>query len=87
MFLSFNKDTCLICPLAKHARTPFPLSTISSSKCFDLIHCDIWGPFTISSFTGAKYFLAIVDDYSRCTWTYLMHFKYEAFQLIQQFFL
>ena len=31
----------------------------------------------------AHYFLTIVDDYSRCTWVYLMLGKYEVSQLIK----
>ena len=42
--LKFNFDSshkCDICPLAKQTRHPFPFSSISTSKCFSLIHCDI----------------------------------------------
>ena len=36
---------CDICPLAKQKRLPFNNSTTISNECFDLLHCDIWGPF------------------------------------------
>ena len=35
---------CLTCPLAKHTKTPYPLSTTVAALPFDLIHVDIWGP-------------------------------------------
>jgi len=35
-------DFCQICPLAKPKRLPFPVSTSSSNKFFDLLHMDIW---------------------------------------------
>lgn len=72
---SCNTDKCLICPLAKQTRSPFPLSFISSKVCFDLIHVDIWGGYKIASLSGAKYFLTIVDDFTRSTWVNLMKHK------------
>ncbi|XP_015160329.1 uncharacterized protein [Solanum tuberosum] len=51
-----------------HTRSVFPSSSIRSSACFDLIHVDLWGPYSTSTFDGNKYFLTIVDDFSRLTW-------------------
>lgn len=31
-------NKCTVCPSAKHAKMPFPTSSIQSSRCFDLIH-------------------------------------------------
>jgi hypothetical protein len=81
-----NKD-CSVCPLAKQHRISFPISTTHSAHLFDLIHCDIWGPFSSPSSNGSKYFLTIVDDHSRFTWTYLMQNKSQTRFLIQSFFL
>lgn len=53
---------------------------------FDLIHCDIWGPYHVSSYTGYNYFLALVDDCSRFTWVYLSKQKSEARNVIPRFF-
>lgn len=49
-----------------------------TSRIFELIHCDLWGPYRTSSHSGAKYFLTIVDDYSRGVWLYLLADKSEA---------
>ena len=82
-----NKDfICEICPRAKQPRLPFSLRTTYSSHCFELIHVDIWGPFSIPSNNGSRYFLTIVDDYSRCTWLYLMQHKSETFTMLVHFF-
>lgn len=40
----FN-NTCKVCALAKQTRLSFSTSSISSLKHFELIHCDICGPF------------------------------------------
>lgn len=80
-----SNQCCLVFPLAKHRRLPFPVSSTSSMNVFDLIHCDLWGPFSISSLTGAKYFLTIVDDYSRFTWTHLLQAKSQTQNLFKSF--
>ena len=77
---------CSICPLPKQKRLSFPTSVSTSSSCFDLIYVDIWGPYSTPSPNGSKYFLTIVDDYSRCTWVFLMKHKSEASYLIQSFY-
>ena len=80
-----NND-CTVCALAKQIRLPFSTSSISSDKPFELIHCDIWGPFKVPPLSGAKYFLTIMDDFSRFTWVFLMHHKSET-KISNQFFL
>jgi hypothetical protein len=77
---------CTICPLARNKRLPFPHSVTSSVAIFDLIHCDIWGPYSVSSRAGHHYFLTIVDDYSRYTWIHLMKSKDQTRTHIQAFF-
>ena len=82
-----NKDfVCDVCPRAKQSRLSFSQSTSYSSHCFELIHVDIWGSFSIPSKNGSHFFLTIIDDYSRCTWIYLMKHKSETFNMLIQFF-
>lgn len=42
--LASQNNPSSVCPLAKLHMLPFPVSQHKSEKCFDLIHCDIWGP-------------------------------------------
>ena len=81
-----SNHICHVCALAKQTRLPFSISSISSIKPFELIHCDIWGPYKIPSLSGAKYFLTIVDDFSRFTWVFFMHHKSETRHLLINFF-
>ncbi|BAU00227.1 hypothetical protein VIGAN_10180200, partial [Vigna angularis var. angularis] len=63
---------CESCQLGKHVRSVFPKR--SQSMCtssFSIIHSDVWGPSRVSSF-GFRYFVTFIDEYSRCTWVYLM---------------
>jgi hypothetical protein len=82
---STGKSICDICPLAKQKRLSFPLSMHTSTQVFQLIHIDIWGPFSVTSYSGHQFFLTIVDDYSRFTWLFLMKTKSETRGLLNNF--
>ncbi|XP_015164024.1 uncharacterized protein [Solanum tuberosum] len=70
-----NISKCLVCPYAKQTRSVFPSSCIKSTACFDLVHIDLWGPYNTPTVDGNRYFLTIVDDFSRMTWLFLLQFK------------
>ena len=74
-----------ICPLARQVRLPFPNSDIRASHCFDLIHMDVWGPYKVATHNNMRCFLTLVDDYSRWTWTFLMHLKSDVCTLLKSF--
>jgi hypothetical protein len=81
-----NKDEpCDVCFKAKQTRTSFPISSNKVDDLFELIHCDVWGPYSVPSSCGASYFLTIVDDNSRGVWIYLMANKTEVAKLIKNF--
>ena len=63
----------------------FPLSSSKSKKCFDLIHVDVWGPYSFTSIHGHKYFLTIIDDYSRNTWVFPLKQKSEVVKILEDF--
>lgn len=77
---------CDICPRAKQTRDSFPISDNKASRIFELIHCDLWGPYHTVSSCGARYFLTIVDDFSRAVWVFLLIDKLEVFQMFMSFF-
>ncbi|GJY03526.1 putative RNA-directed DNA polymerase [Tanacetum coccineum] len=76
---------CDICHRAKQTREPFPISDHKTTKVGDIVHLDVWGPYRIASREGHKYFLTIVDDYSRVVWLYLLKSKDEVFSHILVF--
>ncbi|XP_075096358.1 uncharacterized protein LOC142174459 [Nicotiana tabacum] len=77
--------TYVICPMARQSKLSFPSSSISTKKVFELIHVDTWGPYNSATYDGFKYFLTIVDDFSRGTWTYLLTNKSNAFTILRGF--
>ena len=80
-----NNFHCDICPIAKQKRLPFNKSSHVSKNCFDLLHCDLWGPFSVPTIDNCKYFLTIVDDCSRSTWVYLLKHKSQTQSILEQF--
>jgi transposase InsO family protein len=80
-----NKAACDICHFAKQKKLPFPHSYFHASSKFELLHLDIWGPLAIQSIHGHKYFLTIVDDYSRYVWIVLLKSKSEVSLHVQNF--
>ena len=76
---------CDVCPRAKQQRLPFQLSTISTCELFELIHIDTWGPYHTKTYSRHRFFLTIVNDYIRITWTHLMVTKDEAIGFIKAF--
>ncbi|XP_052725873.1 retrovirus-related Pol polyprotein from transposon TNT 1-94 isoform X1 [Vigna angularis] len=79
--------SCESCQLGKHTRSSFPRSVSQrASSPFSLVHSDIWGPSRVKSILGFQYFVTFIDDYSRCTWLFLMKNRSELFSIFQSFF-
>ncbi|KAG7543542.1 Integrase catalytic core [Arabidopsis thaliana x Arabidopsis arenosa] len=80
--VSFNSEisnkACDVCLRAKQTRSCFPISDNKTSSVFELIHVDLWGPYRTPSSSGARYFLTVVDDFSRSVWIYLQNDKTET---------
>ncbi|GJT79360.1 retrovirus-related pol polyprotein from transposon TNT 1-94 [Tanacetum coccineum] len=75
--LKFVKDhLCSSYEFEKAKRNSFHIKTTPSSKRrLQLLHMDLCGPMRVESINGNKYFLVIVDDYSRYTWTHFLRSK------------
>ena len=43
-----------------------------STQFLEIVHTDICGPFDVSSFGKERYFITILDDYSRYGYVYLL---------------
>ncbi|GJU59725.1 putative RNA-directed DNA polymerase [Tanacetum coccineum] len=81
-----DEIVCEVCQKAKQTREPFPLSDHVTKQLGDLVHLDLWGPYKMASREGFKYFLTIVDDFSRAVWVYLLKGKDEVFDCICVFY-
>nr|GEV20934.1 retrotransposon protein, putative, Ty1-copia subclass [Tanacetum cinerariifolium] len=70
---------CENCVLGKSHRVSFGVGRHTTQGVIDYVHSDLWGPSQVESLGGKRYFLSIVDDYSRRVWVYILRFKHEAF--------
>ncbi|GJV63964.1 retrovirus-related pol polyprotein from transposon TNT 1-94 [Tanacetum coccineum] len=58
-------DFCENCVLGKSHRVSFGVGRHTTQGVIDYVHSDLWGPSQVESLGGKRYFLSIVDDYSR----------------------
>ncbi|GJY63733.1 ribonuclease H-like domain-containing protein [Tanacetum coccineum] len=79
---SVSDHLCDTCNKAKQAREPFPLSDHKSTKISQLVHLDVCGPYKVVSRDGFRYFLTIVDDFSRVVWVYMLKGKDDVYDSI-----
>jgi hypothetical protein len=79
-FVSCNNNLapCDSCHFAKQKKLPFPNSITKSCVPFEVLHADLWGPYSTISLLGHKYFLTLVDDYTRFTWVIFLKSKTET---------
>lgn len=63
----------------------FPISHTREQQPFSLIHVDLWGAYRVSTHSGHRYFLTLVDDFTRMTWVYLLRLKSDSIVILQQF--
>ncbi|GJT77687.1 ribonuclease H-like domain-containing protein [Tanacetum coccineum] len=81
-----NTICCEICQRAKQTREHFPLSDHKSKSLGDLVHLDLWRPYKVTSFEGFRFFLTVVDDYTRAVCIYLNKSKDEVSHFITVFY-
>lgn len=67
---NMHEFSCDPCIFAKHHKLPYPISSSLASKSFDLVRTP--------SLSRAPYFLTILDDNIRITWTHLIHTKQQV---------
>ncbi|GJX74095.1 ribonuclease H-like domain-containing protein [Tanacetum coccineum] len=87
--LSSGKPThiipCETCHHAKQVREPFLLSEHKTAALCELIHLNLWGPYKVPTREGFKYFLTIVDGFSRAVWVYLLKSKDKVYDYFVSF--
>ena len=72
------KCRCECCILGKQTHLPFPLSTSITHRPLELVHVDLCGPLDNETNSGQKYFMAVMDDFSKYADVFVMKHKSEA---------
>ncbi|GJV64786.1 retrovirus-related pol polyprotein from transposon TNT 1-94 [Tanacetum coccineum] len=75
---------CENCVLEKSHRVSFSVERHTTQGVIDYVHSDLWGPSQVESLGGKRYFLSIIDDYSKRVWVYILRFKHEAFKKFKE---
>ncbi|GJT61593.1 retrovirus-related pol polyprotein from transposon TNT 1-94 [Tanacetum coccineum] len=84
--LKFNQHFYDGCKIGKQAHASHKAKNIvSTTRCLELLHMDLFGPSAVRSYGGNRYTLVIVDDYSRYTRTRFLKEKSEAFDQFEIF--
>lgn len=84
--LLVSRKTCEGCLISKQVRKSFPSQTMFHAKeRLELIHGDICEPIYPPTPARNRYFLLLVDDYSRKIWVYMLKEKGEAFEAFKKF--
>ena len=73
-----TKLVCDACELGKHTRSTYPSIGLRSCESFMLIHSDVWGPCSVTSLSGFKWFVTFIHCYTRMTWIYMLRGKHEV---------
>ncbi|KAK9065390.1 hypothetical protein SSX86_016773 [Deinandra increscens subsp. villosa] len=77
--VSCEVQFCEHCIMGKHKKVKFNQGKHTTKGILDYIHSDLWGPARTESMGGARYFLSLIDDYSRRVWVFMLKHKNEAF--------
>ncbi|GFV39487.1 retrovirus-related Pol polyprotein from transposon TNT 1-94 [Trichonephila clavipes] len=81
-----GKTHCIPCKLAKSKRVSFKKTgAVRSKRPLELLHMDLCGPMPTESQGGNKYFLSIIDDYSRKVTVFPIRNKSDVFHTFIRF--
>uniref|UniRef100_A0A2N9IRZ8 Integrase catalytic domain-containing protein n=1 Tax=Fagus sylvatica TaxID=28930 RepID=A0A2N9IRZ8_FAGSY len=80
-----TKVHCTHCLAGKMHQLPFPVSNKTVTSPFALVHADLWGPAPVLSSVGFRFYLVLVDEFTKFTWVYLLKHKSDTFKVFTQF--
>lgn len=79
-----NLPFCEACVLGEQHKIKFSVAKHNTKRILEYIHEDLWGPYKVPTHSGKHYLFSIIDDYSRCVWTYLLATKDECLQKFKE---
>ena len=60
---------------------PFPVSNKTVTSPFALIYADLWGTTPMMSYTSFRFYLVLVDEFTKFKWVYLLKHKLDTFKV------
>jgi len=81
-----HSEKCSGCCIGKSTKAPCKqISGKQSTEILELVHSDVCGPMPVESIGGAKYFMTLIDDYSRKIEVHFLRNKNEVAQIIKRY--
>lgn len=79
-------EICSICAQTKITRLPFNMKSGKVTKRpLELLHTDVCGPITPTTYDNKSYFVTFLDDFTHFTMIYLIEKKSEVFYCFKKF--
>ena len=50
----------------------------------ELVHTNLWGPSSVASLRGSRYYITFIDDSSRKVWVYFLKNKSDIFETFKK---
>ena len=76
-----NIEPCVDCIKAKQSNT-YKKDVKHSNEKLEIVHTDVCGPFS-PCYTGEKYFITFIDNYSRYMYLYLLLKNQKSFKFLR----
>ncbi|GBM87590.1 Retrovirus-related Pol polyprotein from transposon TNT 1-94 [Araneus ventricosus] len=86
--IKIDNESCIACNVGKATRTSLKKNYVYkrvTKSVLDKVHLDIWGPAPVNSLEGSKYFLSIIDDFSRKIDVFTLKSKSEVFSIFKEY--
>ncbi|GJZ55995.1 retrovirus-related pol polyprotein from transposon TNT 1-94 [Tanacetum coccineum] len=76
---------CEPCVLGKQKKVSFVKSgNTRKLQRLELVHTDVYGPTSVASIGGSRYYVTFIDDNSRKVWVYFLKNKSEVFNTFKK---
>ena len=73
------------CIYGKQNHVRFPSKATREKGILELVHSDIFGPVSVPSLGGSRYYVYFIDDFSIIRWIYFMKNKSKVFERLLEF--
>ena len=84
-FKSINFDMCESCILGKYEKVSFlKIGKTPKAEKLELVHTDLWGPSSVASLGGSRYYITFIDDSSRKVLVYFLKNKFDVFETFKK---
>lgn len=82
---NFEKLSCEPCIMGKMTRQPFNGKGYRANKPLEVVHTDVCGPISPTTWDGFRYFVTFLDDYTHMVVVYLLKNKFEVFEKFKEY--